>query len=216
MLVVSVVIIVLILAIASVYSYFTFFQKDIDVDEGFDEVSVNYAGPGDVIDFYNTTSGESTKNATATTYIDDESNYLILSVDVITTDGPGGSYYSTEVGIHIESKLDDDLKPKELKLMVRNKEGEDIDENIYNFQSVFLETEHADGWPYEYNDLGSRGDDWAYFGFDLKDEDFTIDIRGGWDIPHENYPNPYTLEIKAVMKGLSEDVEAVVDVNIEE
>ena len=214
--IIFVLIVVALLVIGSIYAYFVYFQKEIDVEEGFDEVSVNYAGPGDVIDFYNTTSGESTKNATAISYINDESNYLILSVDVICTDGPGGDYYSTEVGIHIESKLDDDFNPRELKMMAKNMEGDNIDENYYHFFSELLDSNNAESWPYENNNLGGGGDDWAYVGFDLKDEDFTIDSRGGWDIMHDNYPNPYTLEIKAVMQGLSEDVEAVVNVNIEE
>ncbi len=204
---VYVTILVIILIFSSVIIYFLNNENEnkmkISVDEGYEEISVEYLPETNVVE-----SNYDNYSVTATTYINNESTLkLKLKLEsIVVTDRVQTVRYS----VTVTGEIEDNLEPEKLKIMpFRNKTSGAKPVTIYNFNNNFLDTMNA-------SFVDSKiGGDLNYDLFKIKNSDFKAHTLLLWDIPIEKCGNPYTLHNKAVLEGLSQDVTVTVDLNIQ-
>ncbi len=190
-------------------------QEPITVEEGYEEINLEYVERGECKSFYNITTDTSTKNATAVTYVDGKNNTLEFQVISLAITGT-----SREQEIYLELRAKGDFKEKynleNFLFKMQELNGKTPSRNGQNFLKSYLRGENLKEWPAEQSNEGSRGSNQAFLGFDVKENDFSSEVRVTWDIPKSNWNNTYTLRLQSVVKGMSEDVTATVDVNIKE
>ncbi len=178
--------------------------QPIDVDEGFAEMTVEYQKHG---------GWEYQLTSTATTYVNDNSS-LEFDVKVVTVikRSPGHSIY---IKYDSDGFFEDDLSPETLEFRARGLDGVNVSLNDYFFFPERGTYEGCNLWTGGYNGYG-RGMDTGVVGLNIEQNNFSV--RGAeldWHIPPSNFGNPYTLEIQAVVGGLSEEVVATVHVHID-
>ncbi len=180
-------------------------EESIDVDEGFAEMTVEYQP----------TSGPSRsymRSSTATTHINDNSSLeLNLTFAVVL---PTDRRHEILIGLDVEGDFEEDLLPKTLEFRARGHEGINVSSNLYLFRSIpgeVIGCSIRGGYG-----EGGWGTDTATVGFDIDSPHFGVrSTEMYWIIPTSNVYNPYTLEIQAVVGGLSEEVVATVHVHID-
>lgn len=184
-------------------------QVEIEVEEGYDEMTVEYVNPGGNIPIDNNTVVE---NTTVVTEIVNNKGELIFDVDITGIALFAGINY-VEISLSANGNLDEDLSPEFFKFTGRMLPGKNnLSENVIHF----IEPEDSSRWslwPQDEQDIGARGDDTTFVGCYLEENDFEAESRLIWDIPIGN-EEPFTLELKAVVEGLYEEVSATVHVNI--
>ncbi|MFP4052033.1 MAG: hypothetical protein ACLFVB_09885 [Thermoplasmata archaeon] len=178
-------------------------KQKITVDEGYDEISVEYLPEPNIPE-----RNYENYSVTATTYINDESTLkLKLKLESITvTDRVQTVRYT----VTVIGDIKDNSQPAKLKIMpFRNKTSGARPVTIYNFNNNFLDMRNA-------SFVDSKiGGDLNYDLFKIGNNDFKAHTLLLWDIPIEKCGNPYTLHNRAVLEGLSQDVTVTVDLNIE-
>ncbi|MFW5953107.1 MAG: hypothetical protein ACOCSJ_02995 [Candidatus Natronoplasma sp.] len=187
-------------------------QVEIDVDEGYDEMQINYVEPGKAIP--PTEDGREMENATAATEIED--GEAILEFDVETEEiSCGGHPTRTDVrlGLLVEGDFNESLSPDSIRFSVElvNETTESL--ITFDFYKGYIEADGATLWPIEDIRSGGKGSEPAYLGFDINEDEFTIRNEISWDIYDEDL-GTYTLELSAEIEGLSEEITSTVQVTI--
>ncbi|MFO7792175.1 MAG: hypothetical protein R6W73_04225 [Candidatus Saliniplasma sp.] len=189
-------------------------QVEIEVDEGYDEMTVEYQPDPETPSGY-----DYQRSSIVTTSIDDD-NSIELNVTVVDVINklrgiePG---YGTEVYIRMyaEGDFEDDLSPETLELRARGLGSHNVSYNDHNIVTGREETGGCSRWSSGYSQFG-RGTETANVGFDIEQNDFAVNsAEMDWQIPGESYGKPYTLEVQAVVGGFEEEIKATVHVHID-
>lgn len=181
----------------------------ITIEEGYEEISVEYYDPEKITDgvggrdYFN-------KSVNATTNINEKSK-LRLKIDLrsclVEVDDKGEYYgYQTfKMDVECIGDLTDSLDPNKLILKAEN-----VGDNSLSNTPWFRGSEtHIDN--------GSQGEDLFVQKetFDLNSNKFRAGGLLGVQVLRDEWGNPYTIEIQAELKGLSEDVQVTLDLNIQ-
>ncbi len=198
-----------VLIIAGVVGYQLYREDEIpiEVDEGFAEMTVTVP-PYPEMASYNQT-------ATATTYINGKNNTLELTVHPMFW-----KVSFADIRISVESVLEPELEPTDLIIMVKTVEAPDIQRC-----GQYVRPPIPDGdisnlslWPTYEKRHTSIGDRESFIGFYINSNEFYFqNLKYSVEYPlideHEGLESPITIEITAVLRGLSKDVITTVRVN---
>ena len=171
-------------------------QLEIDVDEGYDEIVI----PEEEVPAENEVENYPQNKSMATTYVNNESS-LEFEVEPIYV-GRTKRQQSTRFNLQARGEFDEDLEIEDFQFQVVQEEG-----YAYSLGNT------ASGltlWEYS-----KRQEHPESYGFDVDSNEFTAEIDYVWTISREDWEEPHTLELEAIVGGLSEDVTVSIDVHIE-
>ena len=196
--------VVIIAAVAGYYLYPV--EEPLMIDEGFDEMTVEYQQSWGWI--YQL-------NSTATTNVNDNSR-LEFDVVVDSVVSPSsGDVHDIRIELDATGYFEDDLSPKTLEFRASGFDGVNVSLNDFIFLPKRGTFEGCNLWDGGYNSYG-RGTGTAVVGFNVEQNNFSARrAELEWRIPPSNFGNPYTLEIQAIVGGLSEEVVATIHVHID-
>ena len=206
----------ILLVFVSITAYSLNFESkpEITVDEGHEEISIHYIENNKVVSFRNDTTGVWFKNTTAKTNFGNKESHLTF--EVITKDMWTGSDDTViRLKLYIEGNIGEEYQPEDLLFTMQELAGTNVSKNLQGFDEGFLEKENLKLWPLKECDYGTTGLKKSRIGFDIKENDFSAEMGATWTIPRDNWNNSYTLRLKSMVQGMSEDVTATVDLNIE-
>ena len=170
-------------------------QPEIEVQRGENETEISYARKGEPSVDYN-------RSVMANTTVDGET---ALEFEVFNmAAGTAGGYHWTFIKLTAEGSLPEGLDPEEFRFEASE------DGNIS--RSIFFERESSmidNGSVRDDLDMGPKEI------FDLDENEFKAESEVLWRIPEKNLGEPCTLELTAVIDGLSEEVSASIEVHIE-
>ncbi len=196
--------VVIIAAVAGYYLYPV--EEPLRIDEGYAEMTVTVP-PYPEMESYNQTT-------TATTYINGKNNTLELNVHPMFW-----KVSFADIRISIESVLEPELEPTDMIITVRTVEAPDVQRC-----GQYVRPPIPDGdisnlsvWHTYENRHTSVGDRESYIGFNINSNEFYFqNLKYSVEYPlideQEGLESPITVEITAVLRGLSEDVKATVRV----
>ena len=196
--------VVIIAAVAGYYLYPV--EEPLRIDEGYAEMTVTVP-PYPEMESYNQTT-------TATTYINGKNNTLELNVHPMFW-----KVSFADIRISVESVLEPELEPTDLIITVRTVEAPDVQRC-----GQYVRPPIPDGdisnlsvWHTYENRHTSIGDRESYIGFNINSNEFYFqNLKYSVEYPlideQEGLESPITVEITAVLRGLSEDVKATVRV----
>ncbi len=196
--------VVIIAAVAGYYLYPV--EEPLRIDEGYAEMTVTVP-PYPEMESYNQTT-------TATTYINGKNNTLELTVHPMFW-----KVSFADIRISVESVLEPELEPTDLIITVRTVEAPDVQRC-----GQYVRPPIPDGdisnlsvWHTYENRHTSVGDRESYIGFNINSNEFYFqNLKYSVEYPlideQEGLESPITVEITAVLRGLSEDVKATVRV----
>ncbi len=183
-------------------------KEKITVEEGYEEISVEYYDPENITDgvggrdYFN-------KSVNTTTNIDEESK-LRLKIDlrsclVEVDDDLNYGTQTFNIDIKCYGNLTDSLNPNKLILKA---------ENVSNYSlssPPYFITSHT------FIDNGSVAKNFHTNKEILRLNSQIFQSKGLLciDVEQDEWGNPYTIEIQAELKGLSEDVQVTIDFKIE-
>ncbi|MFW6142562.1 MAG: hypothetical protein ACOC53_08410, partial [Candidatus Saliniplasma sp.] len=160
--------------------------------------------------------GEPEAKAIGSTVVNNDS-HLELETNV-TKISPGGEFEHIIIHLTAEGTFEEDLEIDTFKFTASETEESEPPFNGIDFESSKSRIEGGEIWPTERQRTGvltSSPEHYAYEGYDLESNDFTVDSILMWSIPEENVGEEFSLEIQSVVHGLSEDVTATVHVHLE-
>ena len=200
--------VVIIAVVAGYYLYPV--EEPIHVEEGYDEITVTVPPYPEFETF--------DKEVTAISYINDHNNSMELTVRAFNWKSTSGKIF-----ISVESELERSFEPRDLIVKVRAVNSPDINNTYRNFLISYLyeydnNTINLETWDNHRNLYGARGERECFVGFDLTDRNFYMEnlvLQIDYpllDYTKEDLESPITIEITAVLRGLSEDVKATVRV----
>jgi len=189
-------------------------QVEIDIQEGSAEINIEYLEEkGEVEDV--------SKSAVATTEVEENSE-LELNVFVGTMVTLGVEE-QTEIVVSMDAtgEFEEELTPDSFRFSGRilyDGEDEVAEVPLLHFETGYTDIDNGSVWAGRRHKLSTRGLEAvepAFIGFDLDDNSFDAESRMLWYIPFDNEV-PHTLELKAIVEGMSEEVTSTVQVNISE
>ncbi len=154
------------------------------------------------------------KNITAITEINNGSGYLNFTVTIYSAwcDLAGiDEETRVSIGTHAVVHLPSNLKPKAFRFeAIRLNSSNNIHHDFFDSFSTGINVTYAnDRESYPYEGLGIND---SATGFYVNSTDFSATSEDEWDI--FDYGHPYSLRLKATILGLSQNIDAVVDINI--
>ena len=206
------VLVVPVIVIAAVGGYYLYpVEEPLRIEEGFAEMTVTVPPYPEFETF--------DKEVTASSYINDHNNSIELTVRAFNWKATSGMIF-----ISVESELERSFEPKDLIVKVRTVNSPDINNTHRDFSMSYLyehdnNTINLETWDNHRNLYGARGERECFVGFDLTDRNFymenlVLDVSYPLlDYTKEDLESPITIEITAVLRGLSENVKATVRVN---
>ena len=202
--------IVAMLAVTMVVAGWQYEEKqEIDVEENPGELTIEHRTIEDQV-------GEPEEEATGTASVNNDS-HLELETN-ITKISPSGEFQRIFVRLNAGGNFEKELQIDAFKFTASETEENEPPFNGIDFESSKSRIEGGEIWPTEKQRTGvlaSSPEHYAYEGYDLDSNDFTVNSILMWSIPKENVGEEFSLEIQAVVHGLSEDVTATVQVHIE-
>ncbi len=182
-------------------------EQEIEVDEGLGELTIEHWDNKDNVTGYNFAKE---LNATAVTTVDNKSEleFEVHPISVIV------DWVEELVSINISAK--GEFEKHSGIESFRFRAGEKYGfTNAVEIQRSYSQIDGGECWSGNEQKGWAGPDGPAYEGFDLNSTQFTVETRIYWIIPTENMGEPFTLEMEAVVEGLSEDVTATVLLHIE-
>lgn len=205
---IGLVVILIVFVSITAYSMSVESKAEITVEEGYEELNIEYLNSKEK-------SIEHNKTATATTKINGEES-LNLSAELLksVSSSKNSAKQKTGLKLIVEGDLDSKFSPSSVKLLSNMTKGGYIDH--LDYQISFTEYENLTPWQPSENDPGSIGEEVSFVGFDIKDNHFTMETVLTWVIYQSNQyeDSTSTLTIKAEITGLEEPVLAQIDVHI--
>ncbi len=205
-----------IVAMLAVTMMVTGWQQDIVVEEGYNEMGIEYREniieETDLTDKY-----YENKTCTAVTTVN-ENNTLELTIEMFMSSLTGEGDYQTIIKMSAEGEFFSDLKPSEIRLTAKGLEGENTSNNFLDFLTSQNKCKNASfvGWEEtEKRSPGARGEHESFITFDVEKGEFNIETRVQIVIDESNIGNEYSYQFQAVLDGLSEDVTTTVLLHIE-
>jgi len=184
-------------------------QVEIEVEEGYNEMEVEYLDYGSNIP---ADPDGVVANATAVTEIVDYNGELELYAEVDTQAAAGEMHY-VYVYLTADGVFDEKLSPEDFKFTARRLPRNNSEISYHGFMGTYAEIEGGTMLPWSEQDSGARFEETASVEFDVEENNFSAQSRLSWDIPFGNEEN-YTLEIQAVTEGLSQEVTATIQLDI--
>ncbi|MFO7791725.1 MAG: hypothetical protein R6W73_01925 [Candidatus Saliniplasma sp.] len=188
-------------------------QIEIDVDEGYQELEVEYrenlVEETDLTDKY-----YENETATSVTTVNNEST-LELNVEMFMSSITGEGNYQTKIWLSAEGKFSSDLDPDEIRLTAQGLGGKNTRKNRLDFLTSSNEGKNASfvGWDEtEKISPGARGEHESFITFDVEEERFNIETMVQIGIDESNIGNEYSYQFQSVLGGLSEEVTSTVEV----
>ncbi len=173
----------------------------VDVDEGFDEMTLEYLpGPDEVTTYPNV-------SATATTHINNDSymKFDVIPRSIMVTERS----QIINLNLSAETILAEDLKPTSFKFTFRLIEAEEFADNFMHFQKERTETDNN---TFVFEERISRYSHALHF--DVNSYVFHTETLLQWDIWNTSWGYPATLEVTASLDGFAEEVVATIYVHI--
>lgn len=181
--------------------------EDIEVDEGTRELTIEHCDYKGNITGYNFDEGV---NATALTTVDNKSE-LEFEVHPISVEVNSIRELVT-INLSASGQFEDHQSIESFKFRASEKYGFT---NAVEILSSYFQIDGGERWPDHEQKTWAGPDRPAYEGYDLNSSEFTIETKIFWEISTENMDEEFTLELEAVVEGLSEDVSATVLLHIE-
>ena len=186
-------------------------KEELEIEKGSDELTIEYFPFEGEIDGRNYN-----KNSNATTLVN-QNNTLNLEVEV--WDVKAGSLYQyVDLKVRGEGNFEEDFEPEILELRAQGRDEENASYNSHTFSQDrnWLETVNCSiKYDEDYTSSGNSGVEPAKLGADIESNRFFAESRFQWSIPDRNWYEPYTLELQAILHGLSEEVTASIDLSID-
>ena len=181
-------------------------QVDIDVVPGHGEIIIPEEEiPGE--DKGNVTGTYPQNKSIATTYVNNES-YLEFEVkpESVMSDN---WRHRINFKLRARGEFEEDLEIDDFQFLAVESDGGFI-LNSYNYHGPTANLSGVSPWEY------SKQQEQPYsFGFDVDSNEFTAEIGTDWAIVRENWRDAFTLEMKAIVGGLAEEVSVSIDVHVE-
>ncbi len=205
--------IVAMLAVTMVMARYREDKKPIEWEEGYDEVAVTVPSSSSEPGKRHDKNESNTAIAVSTINGKDS---LELNVTPIYSKAIGGTRYTTDIWVSVEGNISTELDPEELVIETEMKEAPEpaIAQDHYLSQ---WEAENLDLWPPKELIPGSGGYEKTRLGSDIEDNNFS----GGFEFFYTYYERevpfdePITIEVRAILRGLSEEVTARAELTFE-
>ena len=173
-------------------------EQDIDVVPGHGEIII----PEEEIPGEGGPETYPQNKSIATTYVNNES-YLEFEVKpmyVYCTEREHGM----RLKLQARGEFDENLEIEDFQFIATPSDG------FFTFQPSFANLSGVSPW--EYSKQRKQPES---FGFSVDSNEFTVEITYFWGINREKEGDTFTLELEAIVEGLSEDVSVNVDVYFE-
>ncbi len=194
--------VVIIAAVAGYYLYED--EEPLRIEEGYAEMTVTVP-PYPEMESYNETT-------TATTYINGKNNSLELTVHPMFW-----KISFADIRISIESMLEPDFEPTNVIIQAKILDAPDINQCGIVFAFI-PDLENLTPWPHSKNSGPVRGERVCFVGYDVTERNFQInDLKLMVEYPTIDYnmkslESPITVEVTAILRGLSEEVISTVQI----
>jgi len=186
-------------------------EQEIDVDEGYDEIVIpEEEQPDD--DLISTTPQN---QSIVTTNVNNESS---LEFEVEPRSVKRGDYMTVRLKLSAEGYFEEELDVSTFKFRISEKEESESPFNVAHFMMGYSQIDNGDRWPHHEQRTGSAmvgPGNFVHEGFDLDSNEFSVETMLYWEIDPENIGEEFTLQLEAIVGGLSEDVTATIDVHLE-
>ncbi|MFW6072065.1 MAG: hypothetical protein ACOC6U_01040 [Thermoplasmatota archaeon] len=186
-------------------------KQKITVDEGYEKIKMKHYNGEDLGIVYG-----DILNTTAVTTIDKQSSLELKVVPRSIT--VNNDYHQINIEIYTEGDFSSKHEIKVFKFTAAEKKKSEKPYNHLNYYLSSTGIDNGNMWSAEDQSQGVVAvgpDKIAFVGFDLISKKFSTSTELSWRIPVENIGNNYTLELKGVVKGLSEDVTVTIDIDME-
>lgn len=186
-------------------------QVEIEIEEELGELTIEHLA----MDDQPVVLGDEV-NATGTSTVNNESHLeLKANPKKISSGGEAERIY-----IHLTAKgtFEEDLKVDTFKFTSSEMVNNEPPFNGIDFETSSSQIEGGEPWPSDKQRSGVKAaspEHYAYQGYDLESNEFVVENVLYWSFPEENVGEESSLEIQAIVHGLSEDVTATIQVNVE-
>ncbi|MFP4051661.1 MAG: hypothetical protein ACLFVB_07990 [Thermoplasmata archaeon] len=186
-------------------------QVEIEIEEELGELTIEHLA----MDDQPAVLGDEV-NTTGSAIVNNES-HLELKADPIKIE-PGGEAERIYIHLTAEGTFEEELDVDTFKFTGSEMVNNEPPFNGIQFETISSQIVGGEIWPSDEQRGGVRAaspEHYAYQGYDLESNEFVVENVLYWSFPEENVGEESSLEIQAVVHGLSEDVTATVQVNIE-
>ncbi|MFW6142518.1 MAG: hypothetical protein ACOC53_08175, partial [Candidatus Saliniplasma sp.] len=187
-------------------------QVEIEVDEGYDEIVIpeEEQPDEDLVTTY------PQNKSTVTTNVNNESSieFEVEPRSVKRCD----RVMTIRLKLSAEGYFEEELDISTFKFRASEKEESEKPFNGVEFQTRYTQIDKGERWPPDEQQTGSAmvgPGHFAHDGYDLDSNEFSVETMLYWEIDSENIGEEVTLQLEAIVGGLSEDVPATVDICLE-
>ncbi|MFW5904553.1 MAG: hypothetical protein ACOCTK_03695 [Candidatus Saliniplasma sp.] len=191
-------------------------DEPIEWEEGYDEITVEVPPPPEEESNMRTYYENESYRAISRSYVNGEEGYLELETSPWKWIGDVESGYWVGIELEIKGEFPSQYSLDELILQAQVIDGPAIEGNNNNWLTGTWDSEGLDLWEYEKNNPGSVGEEKSFIGADVEDNNFSYtNVRLTNEHPYKGslVEEPITLEIKAILRGLGEEVTATTRVS---
>ena len=190
-------------------------EGPIEWEKGYDEITVEVPPPPEEESNMRTYYENESYRAMSTSYVNGEEGYLELEIAPWKWIGDVESGYWVGIELETKGEFPSEYSLDELILKAQVIESPAIEENYNDWLTASWDSEGLDLWGFEKNNPGSVGEEKSFIGADVEDNNFSSNVRL---INEHSYKGslaeePITLEIKAILRGLAEEVRATTRVS---
>jgi len=184
---------------------------EVDVDEGYDEIVIpEEEQPGeDLVITY------PQNQSIVTTNVNNDSS---LEFEVEPRSVKRGDYMNVRLKLSAEGYFEEELDLSTFKFRASEKEESESPFNGVEFQTSYSQITGGERWPHHEQRTGGAmvgPGNFVHEGYDLDSNEFSVETMLYWEIDSENIGEEFTLQLEAIVGGLSEDVPATIDVHLE-
>ena len=185
---------------------------EVDMDEGYDEIVIPEEEQPEE-------GGPETypqNQSIVTTNVNNESS-LEFEVEPMEIMRGEGRMFVT-IKLSAEGTFEEELDVSTFKFRASEKEESESPFNIARFHPEYSQIDNGERWPYHEQQKGGAmvgPGNFVYEGYDLDSNEFSVETMLYWEIDSENIGEEFTLQLEAIVGGLSEDVPATIDVHLE-
>ncbi len=130
-------------------------EHELDVEEGYDEMDIEYVEPGQAIP--PTEDDKKMRNVTAVTEINEEDGILEFSVETkMISCGGDPTHNTVSLGLLVEGYFDDNLSPDSIRFTAKLLNDNDESLITFSFLKGYIEAEGATMGPTEEIKSGAR------------------------------------------------------------
>ncbi len=184
---------------------------EVEVDEGYDEIVIPEEEQPDE-------GGPVTypqNQSIVTTNVNNESS---LEFEVEPRSLKRSDVIDARIKLSAEGTFEEELDVSTFKFRISEKEESESPFNIARIHPEYSQIDNGDRWPHDEQRTGRAmvgPGNFAHEGYDLDSNEFSVETMLYWEIDSENIGEEFTLQLEAIVGGLSEDVSATIDIHLE-